>query len=362
MISMAQPKLGFREIAAVRRVMISGQLAQGPQVEMFEREFSELLLDSRPVVAVNSGTSGLHLALKALGIGRGDEVIVPSFTFAATPNSVVLAGAKPVFCDIDYQSFNLDSSQLENLVSPQTRAVMPVHLFGKPAQMDVIKAFAMKHNLLVIEDAAQAHGASFMGSSVGTLGDAGVFSLYPTKNMTSGEGGMVSFAREGEARILRLLRNQGMQNKYEHEIVGFNARMSDIHAAIGRVQLTRLNRWTRKRQKNARYLLGQIQGFDLPVESALDEHVYNQFTIRVQDDRDGFARALEKEYGVKSAVYYSSPCHRMKPLRVFSGVADLPETDRAAKEVLSLPIHPRLGMREMKHIARSVNALGRAGV
>ncbi len=358
---MAEPVIGWREIVAANRVLASGQLAQGPQVEAFEREFSQSLLDQRAVVAVNSGTSGLHLGLKALGIGRGHEVIVPSFTFAATPNSVVLAGAKPVFCDIDYRSFNLDASQLESLVTSKTRAIIPVHLFGNPARMDAVMEIAARHKLLVFEDAAQAHGAKLQGKSVGTFGDAAMFSLYPTKNMTSGEGGMVSFADKAAENTMRLLRNQGMAVRYVNEIVGFNARMSDIHASIGRVQLGRLGAWTERRRQNAQFLSTRIEGFEVPIEDSDAYHVFNQFTIRVPEDRDGFAKALENQYSIKSAVYYPNPCHTMKSLRQFSQSADLSQTDKASQEVLSLPVHPRLRRRELGLIAKSVNALGRAG-
>jgi len=361
MIAMARPIIGWREIAAVNSVLVRGNLAQGPKVENFEREFSKTLLDCRPVVAVNSGTSGLHLALMALGIGKGHEVIVPSFTFAATPNSVALAGATPVFCDIDFGSFNLDVGKLEALVSSRTRAIMPVHLFGNPAKMDALMAVAAKHNLLVIEDAAQAHGARFNGQRVGTFGQAAVFSLYPTKNMTSGEGGMVAFSDSGPERTMRLLRNQGMETRYVNEVVGFNARMSDIHAAIGLVQLGRLSRWTRIRRRNAQYLTANLRGFPVPTEDHSAEHVFNQYTIRVPEDRDRFANALEKEYSIKSAVYYPFPCHTMKSLRRYSRLVDLPETEKAAREVLSLPVHPRLGIRDLEKIVVAVNSLGKAG-
>jgi len=361
MISVAKPFIGHRERLAVMRVLRSGNLAQGPEVANFEKEFSTDLLDGRPVVAVNSGTSGQHLGLLAAGVSSGDEVIVPSFTFAATPNSVVLAGARPVFCDIDPITFTLDVEHLKALISPRTRGIMPVHLFGHPADMTAIMEIARIHGLQVYEDAAQAHGASVNGQKVGTFGDFAMFSLYPTKNMTSGEGGMVACRTDETARMVKLLRNQGMETQYHNEVVGYNNRMTDIHAAIGRVQLTRLKNWTEKRRKNAQYLSSIIEGVITPSESPGFTHVYHQYTIRIAEDREGFARALREEYGVGSGVYYPVPTHRLPSLRQFGSSADLAHTDEAAAEVLSLPVHPGLGKRQLELIARSVNKLVKAG-
>ncbi len=361
MIPVAKPFIGSRERLAVMRVLRSGNLAQGPEVSNFEKEFSVELLDGRPVVAVNSGTSGQHLGLLAAGVSSGDEVIVPSFTFAATPNSVVLAGARPVFCDIDPVTFTLDIEHLKALISPKTRGIMPVHLFGHPADMTAIMEIARTHGLQVYEDAAQAHGASVHGQKVGTFGDFAMFSLYPTKNMTSGEGGMVACRSDDTARMVKLLRNQGMETQYHNEIVGYNNRMTDIHAAIGRVQLTRVKKWTAKRRKNAQYLTSLIEGVSTPSESSGFHHVYHQYTIRILGDRDRFARALREEYGVGSGVYYPVPTHRLPSLREFSPSGELDRTDAAAAEVLSLPVHPGLSKRQLEVIARSVNKLVKAG-
>ncbi len=360
-IRLADVKLGIRERRAVTRSLRHGHLAQGPEVERFEKEFSSLLTEGRTVVGVNSGTSGLHLGLLASGIGRGDEVIVPSFSFAATANSVALVGARPVFCDIEQKTFTLDPIKLEGLIGPRTRAIMPVHLFGHPAQMPLIRAIAARHSLLIFEDAAQAHGAAIDGKKVGTFGNFAVFSLYPTKNMTSGEGGMVSFDSEGPARTMRLLRNQGMEKRYENEIVGFNNRMSDIHAAIGRVQLRRLPGYTAARRANASYLSERIKGVQTPQELAGFCHVYHQYTIRIPEDRDGFARALEEEYGVQTGVFYPVPTHKLPSFSAMSDSSDLSETDRASREVLSLPVHPRLSKNDLRKIVQGVNTLARAG-
>lgn len=360
MIPVAKPFIGLRERAAVGRVLRSGNLAQGPEVARFEDEFSKRLLDGRPVVAVNSGTSGQHLGLLAAGVGKGDEVIVPSFTFAATPNAVALTGAKPVFCDIDPVTFTLDVQHFESLIGPKTKGVMPVHLFGHPAAMARICSIASQRGIQVYEDAAQAHGATENGKRVGTFGDFAMFSLYPTKNMTSGEGGMVSCASDELARGVRLLRNQGMEKQYHNEIVGYNNRMTDIHAAIGRVQLTRVEKWTRQRRGNANYLSGRIENVETPKEVSGVEHVYHQYTIRVPEDRDGFATALREQYGVGCGVYYPVPTHKLPSLKRY--VSDpLPHTDLAAAEVLSLPVHPGLSRRNLDTVITAVNALTKAG-
>ena len=357
-IAAAQPLIGDAERAAVDRVLRSGSLAQGPEVAAFETEFTEHFRLGRPSIAVSSGTSGLHLGLLAAGIGPGDEVVVPSFTFAATANAVALTGAIPVFADIDPHTFCLSARSVEERLTERTAAVMPVHLFGHPADLDALAGLTARHGLRLFEDAAQAHGAAWRGRPVGTFGDWGVFSLYPTKNMTSGEGGMVTVADPGVQRRLRLLRNQGMEVRYENEVVGFNARMSDIHAAIGRVQLTRVDGWNRTRRRNAAHLTAGLRGVTVPSVAPGAEHVFHQYTIRVPDDRDGFARALLHEFGVGSGVFYPVPTHR---LPAYATDDDLPETARAAREVLSLPVHPGLVEADLDRIVAAVNRLAEAG-
>jgi dTDP-4-amino-4,6-dideoxygalactose transaminase len=361
MIPVAKPIIGWAERRAVDRILRSGGLAQGPEVAQFEKEFSKELVDGAPVVAVNSGTSGQHLGLLAMGVGPGDEVVVPSFTFAATANAVALTGAVPIFCDIDPLSYTLNTHHLKSLIGPKTRGVMPVHLFGHPAQMVDIQKVAHEHGLDIYEDAAQAHGASVGGKKVGTFGDFSMFSLYPTKNMTSGEGGMVSCRAEETARSVRLLRNQGMETQYHNEIVGFNNRMTDIHAAIGRVQLRQLSRWTETRIKNARYLSAHLEGISTPHVAPDVVHVFHQYTIRVSEDRDGFSRALREEFGIGNGVYYPVPNHLLASLKKYATGSDLPETVRASKEVLSLPVHPSLKRRHLDRIVHGVNRLARAG-
>ncbi|MDF2664888.1 MAG: aminotransferase DegT [Microbacterium sp.] len=361
LIPAAKPLIGEDERAAVDRVLRSGMIAQGPEVVAFEREFAGHFVEGRETVAVNSGTSGLHLGLLACGIGPGDEVIVPSFTFAATGNSVALTGATPVFADIDPVSFTLDVASVEASITPRTRAIMPVHLYGHPADMVGLTALAERHGLMLFEDAAQAHGARLNDRPVGTFGSFAMFSLYPTKNMTSGEGGMVTAGGSDVARMLRLLRNQGMERQYENEVVGFNARMTDLHAAIGRVQLTKVDAWTQRRRDNAAFLDAHLTGVQIPAVAAGVHHVYHQYTVRVPDDRDGFVTALREEHHVGSGVYYPIPNHRLPSLASFAPGLDLPETERAAQQVVSLPVHPSLSDGDLERIVTAVAAVAGAG-
>lgn len=358
MIPAAKPLIGTEEREAVDRVLQSGMLAQGPEVAAFESEFSAIV-GNRHCIAVNSGTSGLHMALEALGLDTGDEVIVPSFTFAATANSVALTGATPVFVDIDPRTFNIDPKAMEAAITPKTKAIQPVHLYGQTAAMKEIMDIARRHNLLVVEDAAQAHMASLDGTPAGAFGDAGVFSFYPTKNMTSGEGGMITTANDETARQSRLLRNQGMEKRYENEIVGFNTRMTDIHAAIGRVQLRKLSKWTEQRRANAKFFDENLKGVVVPYVAPGAFHVYHQYTIRVVGhDRDAFGAEMTKR-GVGNGVYYPIPVHRLPS---FGHTFDLPNTTSAANEVLSIPVHPALSESDLETIVSVINSIAAAGV
>ncbi len=358
-IPAAKPLIGDEERAAVDRVMRTGVIAQGPEVAAFEREFADHLVEGRSCVAVSSGTTGLHLGLLAAGIGPGDEVVVPSFTFAATANSVALTGATPVFADIDPRTFCLDPAAVESVLTERTAAIMPVHLYGHPADMTALSALAEQRGLQLFEDAAQAHGARWHGRRVGTFGTFAMFSLYPTKNMTSGEGGMVSCATPEVVRSVQLLRNQGMERRYENEVVGFNARMTDVHAAIGRVQLSKLDGWTEQRAANARFLSEHLENVVVPFVAEGAEHVWHQYTIRVESgDRDGFAAALLSEHGVGSGVYYPIPNHELPS---FGLTLDLPATRSACDEVLSLPVHPALTADDLERIVSAVNAVAKAG-
>ena len=357
MIPAAKPLVGDEERAAVDRVLRSGMMAQGPEVAAFEEEFSKYV-GGYKCVAVNSGTSGLHMAMVAAGIKPGDEVIVPSFTFAATANSVALTGATPVFVDIDPKTFNMDPDHVESLITKKTKAIMPVHLYGHIAAMDRYQEISSKYGVTIIEDAAQGHLASLNGRNAGEFGLVATFSFYPTKNMTAGEGGMVVTDNAEVARMLRLLRNQGQEIRYQNEVVGFNTRMTDIHAAIGRVQLTKIEGWTTQRQANAKFLDENLKGVVTPYVIPGAEHVYHQYTIRVVGhDRDKFAEEMTKR-GVGSGVYYPIPVHQLPS---FGLKFDLPNTTAACKEVLSIPAHPALTQAELETVVEVINSIASAG-
>ena len=348
MISLSKPFIGEVEKQAVMRVLDSGMIAQGPEVAAFETEFSTLVSEHH-CIAVNSGTSALHLALLASGVECGDEVIIPSFTFAATANAVSLCGATPVFVDIDLDTFTIDPNAINAALTAKTSAVMPVHLYGHPAKMDAISEICNKKGLLLLEDAAQAHLATFQSKPVGTFGTS-AFSFYPTKNMTSGEGGMIVTSDSDIARKSKLLRNQGMEKRYENEIVGFNNRMTDIHAAIGRVQLTSLAERTEKRKENAHFFNKNLTTVSTPFIHPEAEHVFHQYTVRTPD-RDSLIDLLTKEE-IGHGIYYPIPVHELPS---FAKEFDLPNTRIAAEEVLSLPVHPFLTEEEKSRIVEVIN-------
>ena len=356
----ARPVIGDDEIEAAVRVLRSGMVVQGPEVKGFEDEFGAFV-DGRHCVAVNSGTSALQLALMALGLKSGDEVIVPSFSFAASANAVRLAGAEPVFADIEPDHFCLDPDAVAAAVGPRTAAIMPVHLYGHPADMTALTAVAERHGLAVVEDAAQAHGATWDGRPVGAWGQAGCFSFYPTKNMHSLEGGMVTTADADFARTVRLLRNQGMEQRYANEVVGANMRLTDVAAAIGRAQLTKLAGWNEQRQANAATLSAGLKHVGVPPVAPNATHVFHQFTIRVRDGRRDAVQEGLTERGIGSAVYYPTPIHLLRPYLPGAHPANrdwnLPETMRAADEVLSLPVWPGLTDEQLGRIVDAVNEL-----
>lgn len=366
----ARPLIGAEERAAVDAVLAGGMVVQGPQVAAFEEEFSARVVGGAHCVAVNSGTSAQHLAALASGAGadREAEVIVPSFTFAATANSVAIAGARPVFADIDPVTFTLDPASVEAAVTERTIAIEVVHLYGLPANMPEILDIARRHGLAVWEDCAQAHAAAIDDEPVGAFGAWGSFSFYPTKNMTSLEGGMVSTADAGLARRVRLLRNQGMERQYANEVVGLNNRMTDVAAAVGRVQLTRLAGWTAARRANAAALdagLAGAPGVVTPHVPSGYTHVYHQYTIRLEGasavERDEVARVLREQWRVGTGVYYPIPNHRLPSLAPYAPGLDLPGTERAARECLSLPVHPSLSEADLERIVRAVGAAVTAG-
>ncbi|MEU5852282.1 DegT/DnrJ/EryC1/StrS family aminotransferase [Saccharopolyspora shandongensis] len=357
-VPIAAPIIGAEELEAVRRVLESGVLTQGPETAAFETEFSQYV-DGRPCVAVNSGTSALLLALHAMDIGPGDEVIVPAFSFVATANAVRLAGAEPVFVDIEPQHLCIDPQSFAAAIGPRTAAVIPVHLYGHPAEIDEVMTIADRHGLAVLEDAAQAHLASWRARPVGTFGTAAAFSFYPTKNMTTGEGGMVTCADEDLARRVRLLRNQGMLERYVYETVGYNARMSELSAAIGRVQIRKLPHWTRARRRNAAELsagftqAGVTSLVALPRVSEHAEPVWHQYTVQV-DNRDEI-QARASAAGVGTSVHYPTPLHRLPPYQVGRDAQGCrPVAEWASRGVLSLPVHPGLRTPDISRIVKKV--------
>ena len=369
-IPAARPLIGAEERAAVDAVLAGGMVVQGPQVAAFEEEFSAQVVGGAHCVAVNSGTSAQHLAALAAGAGadRRAEVIVPSFTFAATANSVAITGARPVFADIDPVTFTLDPASVEAAVTERTIAIEVVHLYGLPANMPEILDIARRHGLAVWEDCAQAHAAAIDDEPVGAFGAWGSFSFYPTKNMTSLEGGMVSTADAELARRVRLLRNQGMERQYANEVVGLNNRMTDVAAAVGRVQLTRLAGWTAARRANAAVLdagLADAPGVVTPHVPRGYTHVYHQYTIRLEGasaaERDEVAKVLREQWQVGTGVYYPIPNHRLSSLAPYAPGLDLPGTERAARECLSLPVHPSLSEADLERIVRAVGAAVTAG-
>jgi perosamine synthetase len=352
MIHQAAPIIGDEEIAAVTAVMRSGMLAQGAEVAAFEEEFAAAF-DAGAAAAVNNGTTALVVALQAVGIQPGDEVIVPSFTFAATANAVALLGAVPVFADIDPDTYCIDPDDIAALVTDSTSAIIPVHLYGHMAPMRELSEIAKAHGLILIEDAAQAHGARRDGLPVGALSELSSYSFYPTKNMTTGEGGMITGHEPALIERAKLLRNHGMAKRYHHDMIGTNARMTDLAAAIGRVQLRNLKGWNdRRREIAAMYDLHLAGVVTTPYVADDTLHVYHQYTIR-SSKRDSIMAACS-EAGIGFGIYYPIPCHRQEAFRQYQSKRELPVTDAAAAEVLSLPMRPDLTDTEIERVVDAV--------
>jgi perosamine synthetase len=359
MIPIGKPLIGEEEIVAVAEVMRSGMLAQGPCVDRFEKEFANYC-GVHHGIAVNNGTAALHAALLALGIGIGDEVIVPSFTFFATASSVCMCGAKPVFADVEEDTFNLSIEAVQESLTQRTRAVIGVHLFGQPFDVSPIEEICGERGVHYIEDAAQAHGATYHGRKVGSMGAAGCFSFYPTKNMTTGEGGLVTTDDPRMAQMIRRIINHGQSEKYLHTTLGYNFRMTDIGAAIGLAQLRKLDSFNARRRETAKYYDTRIQcpGVILPQITSGTEHVYHQYVIRVTDEcrltRDQLAIAL-REKGIGTAVHYPIPLHRQPVFDECARKSRCPVSDTLAAEVLSLPVHPLVTDNERAYICSCVN-------
>jgi len=360
LVGMGGPKIGLKERLAVDKVLKSGALAQGARVKEFEEGFARIIGTGQNARAVNSGTSALHLAALSLGLGPGDEVIVPAFTFAASANSIALTGATVKFADVDIETFNIDCDSAERLVSSKTKAIMFVHLYGNPAGIAEAKTFAEKHGLYLIEDAAQAHGAEFGGVKVGDWGDVAAFSFYPTKNMTTGEGGMVVSRNESLINSVELLRNQGMRVRYQNEVVGFNNRMTELAAAIGLVQLGRLPALNSTRKSRALMYGQALDGNSeviAPKQHSDSVHVFHQYTLRIPNGkRDSIAESLRKQ-GVDSAIYYPTPLPYLKPYQPSNLTPRVPVSDALCKEVLSLPINPSISARGSRRVSRALRGL-----
>lgn len=339
--------------AATERVMRSGQFIGGPEVEGFEEEAARYL-GTRHAVGLNSGTDALVIALRALGVGPGDEVITSSFSFFATAESISVVGATPVFVDIDEATFDLDARLVERAITDRTKAIMPVHLYGRPVDMGPLLALARAEDLLVIEDCAQSFGATWQGRQTGTLGDVGAFSFFPTKNLGAyGDGGLLATSSDEVARAARMLRNHGSLERYRNEVLGYNSRLDAMQAAILRVKLPRVDAWNRKRREVATYygeLLAGVPGVIAPEVSP--GHVFHQYTVRLPGVNRDRVRAVMNEDGVQSMVYYPVPQHL---LPVYAGrYPSLPVTERLAGEVLSLPIWPEMGREVQERVVEAL--------
>jgi len=360
-VPMVDPAGEYRTLApeidnAVRRVLASGRYVLGPEGAALEAELAAYV-GANHAVAVASGTDALHLALRAAGVGPGDEVVVPAFTFIASAEAVSYTGARPVFADIDPETFNLSPRSLEACLSPRTRAVIAVHLFGQCAALEEIAAICRDRTLVLVEDCAQALGADYDGRRAGAWGEFGCFSFYPTKNLAAcGDAGLVTVRDARHAEALRVLRHHGSRRTYEHEVLGYNSRLDEIQAAVLRVKLRYLEGFNAHRRRVAQTYRARLGGAPvaLPAEHGRGLHVYHQFTLRCAR-RDALRATLEQAQ-VASGIYYPIPLHRQPVYSAERAVRDLPASEAAAREVLSLPIHPLLGDAELERVVAAVRA------
>ncbi|MFA4826218.1 MAG: DegT/DnrJ/EryC1/StrS family aminotransferase [Methanoregula sp.] len=339
--------------ATVLRVLESTQFVLGDEVTAFEKEFA-VYCGAKHGAGVNSGTSALHLALLAAGVGPGDEVITVPFTFVATVAAIGYTGAKPVFVDIDPESFTINPDLIESKITPRTKGIIPVHLYGQPADMDPIMAIAKKYNLTVIEDAAQAHGAEYKGRRVGSIGDMGCFSFYPGKNLGAyGEGGMVTTNNPEYNRVVRMLRDWGAEKKYYHDLKGFNYRLEGMQGAILRVKLRYLEQWTEARRAHAKKYNDLITGVPTPKEMAYSRHVYHVYAVRTSQ-RELLQKKLQ-EQGISTGIHYPIPVHLLKAWQELGyQKGDFPHSEKAADEVLSLPMFPEMTDEQIEMVSRLV--------
>lgn len=364
MIPIARPMISDDEIRAVTEVLKSGMLAQGKVVEEFETAFAKYV-GVKNAIAVSNGTISLDIALKSLDVKQGDEVIVPSFTFISTANAVLFQGAKPVFADVDERTFNIDPNDVLEKISDRTKAIIGVHLFGHPFDVKAIQEICEDYNLYLIEDCAQAHGAEYEGKKVGGFGIAGCFSFYATKNMTTGEGGMITTDSDEIANLCRLLRSHGESQKYCHTMLGYNYRMTDIQAAIGLAQLNKLDKLDEMRIKNAEYFNRglKISGLNTPSKKKGVKHVYHQYAVTIEEE-EGFpmSRAEFMKYlknkGIGCAIHYPLPIHK-QPLYQQLGYTEenvqCPVATALSDKILSLPVHPALTEKDLMYITETIN-------
>ncbi len=360
------PKIGEEEIQAVVKVLRSGMLTSslgaGPAVTQFEKNFAQFA-GAKHAIAVNTGTAALHSAIMAVGVKQGDEVVLPSFTFVATAEAVVLAGANPLFADIDPKTYDLSPSAVEKAITKKTKAILPVDLYGFSADMKPLREIADKHGLALVEDAAQAHGATYEGKPAGAFADAACWSMYASKNIMTGEGGVVTTNKGQIAETLRMIRTHGEKAKYASLILGTNYRMSEIQAAIGNVQLTRLPEFVAKRRHNAQHLtkfLEKSSKLVLPYETKDRLHSWYLYTARLKDGTETQRNTLIEELknkGIGAEAYYVNPVHQMPFYRENFESAKLPETEKASKQVFSLPIHPAVTEEQVDFIGKTVLSL-----
>ncbi len=359
-IRINQPMIGKEEIDAVTEVLKSGILTEksgmGPRVLEFEKDYAKYV-GAKHAVAVNSGTAALHCALLVAGVKAGDEVIIPSFTFHATAEVVLMTGAEPVFADIDPDTYTVTAETVEAAMTRNTKAIMPVHIYGLPAELDPLKKVARERGVALIEDAAQAHGAEYRGSRIGSIGDMSCFSFYAGKNMTTGEGGMVTTNDDDYSERLRMLRSHGEQRPYWPVSIGNNYRMTEVLAAIGVAQLRKLPSFLERRRKNAQFLgekVGMLGKVAPPKEPEGRKHSWYLFTLRLRGANAGKRnKVIEKmrSRNIEAAVYYESPLHLLPLYRERStSRRPLPETEKACRQVFSLPVHPKLGEQELDYV------------
>jgi len=359
MIPIARPSVGEEEACAASDVIRSGNLASGMQVSLFEREFSGYIGVSHSI-ATSNGTTALHATMLALGIGPGDQVLVPSFTFIATASSVTMCGASPVVTDVDDRTYCIDPESILEEMTSKTKAVIGVHLFGQPCEIQAIQEICEDHRLLFIEDCAQAHGARYQGENTGSFGAAGCFSFYPTKNMTTGEGGMITCYDDDLARKIRLIINHGQQEKYLHTQIGYNFRLTDISAAIGRVQLKKLDEMNTKRQSHGMFYSHHLRkkGIFPPVIREGCTHVYHQYAIRIRPEsgitRDELVEHL-KEQDIGTAIHYPIPIHEQPVYKGRIAGSEAPVSQRISQEILSLPVYPDLTIDERQAVITAID-------